>query len=193
MKQTVPVVGVILTLLSAASVQAHHSPSAIFDMSRHISVTGTLTRVDWVNPHIVLMMEAKGEGGKAEQWKFESNPPSWYKSVGLARADFAKAIGHMITVEAVKARDGVGGKLGVVPGRILHLWHGDLGDRRYALMNQQFMSFGFDPDAHIRVGAHGTWEWSGAPERLRQWARDFFENRNEDGDRAPEPIRAAAG
>lgn len=106
MKQTVPVVGVILTLLSAASVQAHHSPSAIFDMSRHVSVTGTLTRVDWVNPHIVLMMEAKGEGGKAEQWKFESNPPSWYKSVGLARADFAKAIGQKITIECVKARDG---------------------------------------------------------------------------------------
>jgi hypothetical protein len=51
-------------------------------------------------------MEARGEGGKVEQWTFQSNPPSWYKSVGLARADFAKAIGQTITVEAVKARDG---------------------------------------------------------------------------------------
>jgi hypothetical protein len=106
LKQTVPAVGFIVALLTTVSVQAHHSPSAIFDMSKHVTVTGTLTRVDWVNPHIVLAMEAKGEGGKVEQWKLESNPPSWYKSVGLARADFAKAIGQTITVEAVKARDG---------------------------------------------------------------------------------------
>ena len=106
MKHSVPAVGVILALLSTASVQAHHSPSAIFDMSKHVSVTGTLTRIDWINPHIVLSVEAKGDGGKVEQWTFQSNPPSWYKSVGLARADFAKAIGQTITVQAVKARDG---------------------------------------------------------------------------------------
>jgi len=106
LKHSVPAVGVILALLSTASVQAHHSPSAIFDMSKHVSVTGTLTRIDWINPHIVLSVEAKGDGGKVEQWTFQSNPPSWYKSVGLARADFAKAIGQTITVQAVKARDG---------------------------------------------------------------------------------------
>ena len=75
-------------------------------MSKHVAVTGTLTRVDWINPHIVLAVEAKDASGKVEQWTFQSNPPSWYKSVGLARADFAKAIGQQITVEAVKARDG---------------------------------------------------------------------------------------
>lgn len=107
MKDTVSAVGcAVLTLLAGATLQAHHSPSAIFDMSKHVAVTGTLTRVDWINPHIVLAIEAKGDGGKVEQWTFQSNPPSWYKSVGLARADFAKAIGQTITVQAVKARDG---------------------------------------------------------------------------------------
>ena len=104
MKHTVGFI--LFTLLAAASLEAHHSPSAIFDMSKHVAITGTLTRVDWINPHIVLAIEAKGDGGKVEQWTFQSNPPSWYKSVGLARADFAKAIGQQITVEAVKARDG---------------------------------------------------------------------------------------
>jgi Family of unknown function (DUF6152) len=106
LKQRVPAVGFVVALLATASVQAHHSPSAIFDMSKHVSVTGTLMRVDWINPHIVLAVEGKAEGGKVEQWTFQSNPPSWYKSVGLARADFAKAIGQTITVQAVKARDG---------------------------------------------------------------------------------------
>jgi len=106
LRQTVPAVGFLVALLATVSVQAHHSPSAIFDMAKHVSVTGTLMRVDWINPHIVLSVEAKGDSGKVEQWTFQSNPPSWYKSVGLARADFAKAIGQTITVQAVKARDG---------------------------------------------------------------------------------------
>ena len=96
----------VLTILAVTSLDAHHSPSAIFDMSKRVAITGTLMRVDWINPHIVLTIDAKGNGGKVDEWTFQSNPPSWYKSVGLARADFAKAIGHEITVEAVKARNG---------------------------------------------------------------------------------------
>ena len=100
------VVGAILTLVTVASLAAHHAPSAIFDMGKRISVSGTLTRIDWVNPHIVVAIEARSEAGTIDHWTFESNPPSWYRSVGLARADFAKAMGQMITVEGVRARDG---------------------------------------------------------------------------------------
>jgi len=85
---------------------AHHSPSAIFDMAKRVTVTATLTKVDWVNPHIIMIMDAKGDGGKIEHWTFESNPPSWYRSVGLTRADFAKAIGQTVVVEGVRAKDG---------------------------------------------------------------------------------------
>ncbi len=96
----------ILLLFAVASVWAHHSPSAIFDMGRRISITGTLTKIEWINPHIVIAMEAKGDGGKVDHWTFESNPPSWYRSVGLSRADLAKAIGQTVTVEGVGAKDG---------------------------------------------------------------------------------------
>jgi hypothetical protein len=106
-KYRIPVAAsAVLSLLAIASVWAHHSPSAIFDMAKRISVTGTLTKIDWVNPHIVMEMEAKGEDGKTDHWTFESNPPSWYRSVGLARADFAKAVGQTVTVEGVRAKDG---------------------------------------------------------------------------------------
>ena len=96
----------LLTLFAVASLEAHHSPSAIFDMAKHIAVTGTLTRIDWINPHIVIAVEARGDGGRIDRWTFQSNPPSWYRGVGLARADFAKAIGQTVTVGAVQARDG---------------------------------------------------------------------------------------
>jgi hypothetical protein len=84
---------------------AHHSPSAIFDMSKKVDVTGTLTKVDWVNPHIVVLLDVKKDGA-IESWKFESNPPAWFRQVGVSRADFAKAIGQTVTVEVVKAIDG---------------------------------------------------------------------------------------
>jgi hypothetical protein len=96
----------LLTLFAIASLEAHHSPSAIFDMAKRVTVTGTLTKIDWINPHIVLAIDAKSEGGKIDQWTFQSNPPSWFRGVGLARADLAKAIGQMVTVEFVRARDG---------------------------------------------------------------------------------------
>ena len=99
-------VGLFLTLFAIATLSAHHSPSAIFDMAKPIAVTGTLTRIDWINPHIVIAMDARSDGGKIDHWTFQSNPPSWYRSVGLARADLAKAIGQTVTVEGVRARDG---------------------------------------------------------------------------------------
>lgn len=107
MKHAAPAVGgAVLALFAIASLSAHHSPSAIFDMGKRITVTGTLTKIDWINPHIVIVMDARSDGGKIDRWTFESNPPSWYRSVGLARADFAKAVGHAVTVEGLPARDG---------------------------------------------------------------------------------------
>ena len=95
-----------IATFAAASLWAHHSPSAIFDMAKPMSVTGTLTKIDWINPHILVQMDAQGEGGKVEHWTFESNPPSWYRKVGLARADLAQALGKTVTVGGVRARDG---------------------------------------------------------------------------------------
>lgn len=106
MARTVVLLWTVIALALATSVQAHHSPSAIFEMNKPIAVSGTLTRVDWVNPHIVFMIDAKGDGGKVEQWTFQTNPPSWFRSVGLSRADFAKSIGQTITIGGVRARDG---------------------------------------------------------------------------------------
>ncbi|HUA19522.1 MAG TPA: DUF6152 family protein [Bryobacteraceae bacterium] len=62
----------LLFMLSAGagSVWAHHSPSAVFDMSKRFTLSGTLTQVDWVNPHIVVYMEAKKGDGSVEMWKF---------------------------------------------------------------------------------------------------------------------------
>jgi len=96
-----------LTLLAtSASLWAHHSPSAIFDMNNKVSLKGQVTKVDWVNPHIVLYIDLNSDNGNTESWKFESNPPKWFSKVGLNRADFASAVGQTVTVQCVKAIDG---------------------------------------------------------------------------------------
>jgi hypothetical protein len=91
---------------AVGSVSAHHSPSAVFDMTKRFTVAGTLTEVDWINPHIVVFMQAKKDDGSVETWKFESNPPSWFRRVGLARNDIAKGLGQTVTVEGARAKDG---------------------------------------------------------------------------------------
>jgi hypothetical protein len=74
----------------------------------------------------------------------------------------------------------VRGSVGSIPGRVLHLWHGDAADRHYFLRAQQFRAFDFDPDRDIRIGAEGAWEWSSARTALHHWARAYFTLRNED-------------
>ena len=97
----------VVSLLIAGSFPAfaHHSTTAEFDVTHRMTLTGTLTKVDWVNPHIVVFVNAK-EGGADAAWKFESNPPAWFRRVGVSRADFAKAIGQTVTVEGNRAKDG---------------------------------------------------------------------------------------
>ena len=107
MRYKIPAALIFLAVLVTASpLQAHHSPSAVFDMEKRFTLAGTLTQVDWINPHIVVFMDAKKEDGSLETWKLESNPPSWFRRVGIARNDLAKAIGQNVTIEGNRAKDG---------------------------------------------------------------------------------------
>ena len=107
MQHKISKIAVVALILSVSGpAWAHHSPSAVFDMSKEFTLTGTLKQVDWINPHIVVYMDAKKDDGSVENWKFESNPPSWFRRVALGRDDFAKAIGQTVTVQGVRAKAG---------------------------------------------------------------------------------------
>jgi len=83
---------------------------------------------------------------------------------------------------AAEAYRETGGRVGHVPGRILHLWHGDMKDRKYHEHSQEFKQLDFVPSRDLRSAGDGCWEWTGANPALQLWARDLFGDRKEDGD-----------
>lgn len=76
----------------------------------------------------------------------------------------------------------VRGRVGFVPGAVLHLWHGEVADRRYVDRNRELAGFGFDPLRDVWVGGSGCWEWASRKPALHQWAADYFRHRQEDGE-----------
>lgn len=73
----------------------------------------------------------------------------------------------------------MGGRVGYVGGRIFHLWHGDLRDRKYGERHQRLKRFGFDPFRDIVVDHNGCWRWSTRKPEMHRYVRSYFESRRE--------------
>lgn len=80
--------------------------------------------------------------------------------------------------------DQVRGQIGVVPGQILHLWHGDLANRRYRARNTILARHQFTPALDLRLNADGVWEWASDKPMLQREILEYFQARQEDGDRS---------
>src|SRR5690348_1250325 len=100
------VFAVLLAGLTASTAFAHHNMSASFDFNQRFTQTGTLSRVDWRNPHIYLSVDVTNDQGQMETWSFEGPPPSFFRIREIGKSDFENSINKSITVEASRARDG---------------------------------------------------------------------------------------
>jgi hypothetical protein len=96
----------LTALLLTASGRAHHNMSAAFDFNDRVSLTGTLTKVDWRNPHIYLVLDVKRDGEQLEAWSIEGPSPSFFRTREISSDEFKVAIGKTISAEASRARDG---------------------------------------------------------------------------------------
>ena len=103
-----PFLSVALTSLAAAlfsaTALAHHSFSAEFDDRKPIKVSGTVTQVDWQNPHIWFHVDVKGEDGKVVNWAFSGGAPGQLMRRGIKKASIQP--GMQIMVEGFMAKDG---------------------------------------------------------------------------------------
>ncbi|HEX6999373.1 MAG TPA: DUF6152 family protein [Gammaproteobacteria bacterium] len=97
------VLAIGLAGLQASPALAHHSFSAEFSRDLPIEVTGTVTRVEWTNPHARFYVEAKDENGETVEWDFELTTPNLLMRKGWKR-DSLKP-GDEVTVSGWRARN----------------------------------------------------------------------------------------
>jgi len=82
---------------------AHHSFAAEYDASQPVTVTGTIKKVEWTNPHIHFYMDVKDAAGAVKEWKFEGYPPNMLVRQGWKR-DVTLKPGDAVTVFGWRSR-----------------------------------------------------------------------------------------
>lgn len=106
-------------LLFATRLFAHHSFAAEFDRDQAMKVTGTVTKVEWTNPHIWIYVDVKNPDGTVTNWAFQGGPPSYLTRSGWSKND--PKSGDTINIQGFRAKDGsnhaAGGQITLPDGR----------------------------------------------------------------------------
>jgi hypothetical protein len=93
----------LMVMWAGAPVSAHHSFAAAYDMTKTVTVQGTITKIRLENPHSWFFLDVKDANGKIQQWAFEAGTPS-----GMIRNGFKPNVikaGTEVTIKGVHAKD----------------------------------------------------------------------------------------
>ena len=104
MKFAVVAAGALMLLASVPAI-AHHSFAAEFDATKPIKLTGTVTKIEWMNPHAYFYIDVKdAQTGRVVNWAFEMAAPAVLQRTGWKRSSMK--VGDVLIVEGWAAKDG---------------------------------------------------------------------------------------
>lgn len=98
------VAGAGLLVTASLPLAAHHSFAAEFDSAKAVTLQGTVTKLDWMNPHIWIYLDTKDDSGTVAHWQCEGGPPNTLTRNGWSR-DSLK-VGDQVTVDGFRSKDG---------------------------------------------------------------------------------------
>ena len=104
MRALVSVSLAVALLAAARPALAHHSFAAEYDDQKPLKITGTLTKVDWMNPHIWYYVDVKNPDGTVTSWAISGGAPGQLMRRGITKD--LLVVGSEVNVEGFKAKDG---------------------------------------------------------------------------------------
>jgi hypothetical protein len=103
MKKHAAALGLGMTL-ALAPLRAHHSFAAEYDSKKPVMLKGTVTKVDWMNPHVYFYLDVEDDSGNVANWSLEMGPPNGLEHAGW-KPNTMK-VGDVVVVEGTRAKDG---------------------------------------------------------------------------------------
>jgi len=97
-------VGACLVAAAALRVAAHHSFAAEFDINKPVKLTGSVTKLEWMNPHIWVYLDVKDDKGNVTNWGFSASPPGMLQRRGITKNSLK--LGDVLTIAGHRAKDG---------------------------------------------------------------------------------------